>query len=258
VLKLGKRTDLPAFVSFCDWDFAGDRTGPMKTFRSTSGSCSYYRGALVLWSAKLQTLTALSTWEAESCSIFDKVKIIESAGFIDEISRIHGEESSVHMLFNDNQAAIQIWQNELPTKKSRHFSLRLAYIKEHIDNISFVPTDYNKADMQTKPLTSKHYKLLFYTKPFDGRLFQQWVNRRKKNPEHAISTEDTPTAKVARVWGRLKHVDFNYKVKTIYTSSTITGYKRHKLPLVDVTENLKSVVFYNNLNQLNKPEGRHW
>lgn len=64
--------------------------------------------------------------------MFDGIKIIESAGFVDEISRLHAEDSPVHMLFNDNSAAIQISQNELPTKKSRHFSLRLAYVKEHI------------------------------------------------------------------------------------------------------------------------------
>ena len=173
---------------------------------------------------------------------------------MDEVSRIHGEESSVHLLFNDNQAAIQIAQNELPTKKSRHFSLRLAYIKEHIDNISFVPTDYNKADMQTKPLTSKHYKLLFYTRPFDGRAFHLAVNKRKKNKE-SYPTEDEPPAKVARIVGRRKLVEFNYKVKTIYNPSTLVGYKRRNMPLVDVVDNIDqyhNVEFYNSLNQLNR------
>jgi hypothetical protein len=40
--------------------------------------------------------------------MFDKIKIIESTGFVDEISRLYGESGSVHLLFNDNQAAIQI------------------------------------------------------------------------------------------------------------------------------------------------------
>ena len=117
--------------------------------------------------------------------MFDKIKIDESYGFLDEVSRLHNDEEGI--LFNDNQAAIQIAQNELPTKKSRHFSLRLAYIKEFIRNIAFVPTDYNKSDMETKPLSSGYYPLLFYTEPFDKRKFARSILSAKEKKEKDLA-----------------------------------------------------------------------
>jgi hypothetical protein len=148
---------------------------------------------------------------------------------------LYGESGSVHLLFNDNQAAIQIWQNELPTKKSRHFSLRLAYIKEHIKNIWFVPTDYNKADLQTKALTSAHYKLQFFTAPFDSNKFYKSINKRRKEEtcERKITLSSLST-----------YINYNWKVKVIYTPHTLVGHKN--IPSVEsVTPTTARVMYYN-------------
>ena len=153
---------LPSLVAFGDADFAGCTS----TLKSTSGQATYYRGTCIMWSSKLQTLTALSTCEAEAVAMHDVVKIIEQQGWVDEVDEFSSWSSSVPLLFCDNQSAITVAKSEIPTKRSRHYALRISHLKEFADSIVYVPTDYNLSDPMTKSLDSDKYKMLFYTKQY--------------------------------------------------------------------------------------------
>ena len=56
-------------------------------------------------------------------------------------------------LFVDNESAIKVADQPLPTKKTKHYNLRWHLVKEdRVKNIAFCPTDFNRADALTKPI----------------------------------------------------------------------------------------------------------
>jgi hypothetical protein len=74
------------------------------------------------------------------------------------------------LLFCDNKSWIAVANSSLPTKKSRHYNIRLSRLRELSSSIQFVPTDYNKADPFTKALEAKKYRLLWWTDPYDPKI----------------------------------------------------------------------------------------
>ena len=93
--------------------------------------------------------------------------IVESQGFLDEVLDAQDDHfSALPLLFCDNQSAIQIAKSSLPTKRSRHYNIRLSRLRELATAIHFVPTDYNKADPFTKALPAEKYRLLWWTDPY--------------------------------------------------------------------------------------------
>ena len=145
VLKDADSTlSVPQFVGFSDSDFAGCNV----TLRSSSGSILFFRGTPIAWSSRRQTLRAVSTCEAEYIGMYDTLKLIEGQSYQDWFV----QNKQCPLLFCDNQSAITVANSSLPTKKTKHFQLRFHHVKEHADNIAYVPTQLNKSDPLTKPM----------------------------------------------------------------------------------------------------------
>ncbi|GJS65846.1 hypothetical protein Tco_0680410 [Tanacetum coccineum] len=121
--------------------------------KSTSGACQILGGKLICWSAKKQQSMAISLVEAE---------YVAAAGFCASIlwmkSRLSGYDIHYKMvpIFGDNTSAISISKNLVLYSRTKHIDIRYHFIRDHIlkkdIELHFIPTEYQLADIFTKPL----------------------------------------------------------------------------------------------------------
>ncbi|GJV79246.1 hypothetical protein Tco_1515116 [Tanacetum coccineum] len=134
---------------YSDSDYAGcnmDR-------KSTSGACQILGGKLVCWSAKKQQSVAMSSAKAE---------YVVAAGCCASILWMKSQLSDydIHYkmvpIFCDNTSAIAISNNPVLHSRTKHIDIRYHFIRDHIlkgdIELHFIPTEYQLADIFTKPL----------------------------------------------------------------------------------------------------------
>lgn len=81
-------------------------------------------------------------------------------------------------IYVDNKSAIELCSTLKMTHKTKHINMRINYIRELINkrmvSLSFIPTEYNVADVLTKPLAAKshnrHCNVLMFG--HNGELFK--------------------------------------------------------------------------------------
>jgi len=156
----GKESQLPSLVGFSDSDCAGCNV----SLKSHSGSIIYHRGCPIAWSSRRQSIRAKSTCEAEYVALYDTLRLIEGQTFMDWIE----ENSRAPLLFCDNQSTITVANSTLPTKNTKHFLLRFHHVKEHSENIAYVPTSINKSDPLTKPMGNPLLVFMASASSLDG------------------------------------------------------------------------------------------
>lgn len=134
---------------YTDSDYAGcnmDR-------KTTSGSCQFLGGKLVCWSTKKQQSVAMSSAEAE---------YVAAAGCCVNVLWMKSQLSDygIHYksvpIFCDNTSEIVISNNPVLHQRTKHIDIRYHFIRDHIMNgeieLHFIPTEYQLADIFTKPL----------------------------------------------------------------------------------------------------------
>ncbi|GJR06136.1 retrovirus-related pol polyprotein from transposon TNT 1-94 [Tanacetum coccineum] len=134
---------------YSDSDYAGcnmDR-------KITSGACQILGGKLVCWSAKKQQSMAMSSAKAE---------YVVAAGCCASIlwmkSQLGDYDINYKMvpIFCDNTSAISITNNPVLHSRTKHIDIRYHFIRDHIlkrdIELHFIPTEYQLADIFTKPL----------------------------------------------------------------------------------------------------------
>ena len=137
-------------IGYCDADFAGD----IDTRKSTAGYCFFMGdGGSVSWSSKLQKSVATSTLEAEVYAASEALKeLIYLQGIMYDMGI--GIDRSIMMC--DSQAAMAMTRNMSTKGKSKHFSTRVAFLRDETANGRcnwlYVSTDNNCADILTKGL----------------------------------------------------------------------------------------------------------
>ncbi|GKC38404.1 hypothetical protein Tco_1050788 [Tanacetum coccineum] len=108
-----------------------DHAGCQDTRRSTSGSVQFLGDKLVSWSSKKQKSTAISSTEAEYISL---------------------------------SGAIALCCNNVQHSRAKHIDVRYHFIKEQVENgiveLYFVRTEYQLADIFTKPLPRERFNFL--------------------------------------------------------------------------------------------------
>ncbi|KAJ9564955.1 hypothetical protein OSB04_000921 [Centaurea solstitialis] len=130
--------------------------------KSTSGACQFLGDKLVSWSSRKQTCVSLSTAEAEyvaaacCCSQVLWMKT-QLADFGYTMHRIP--------IYCDSKSAIQITANPVQHSRTKHIDIRYHFIKDHVEKgnieLYFVESDYQLADLFTKPFDEKrHFFLL--------------------------------------------------------------------------------------------------
>ena len=138
-----------------DWANSADR-------RSISGYIFKFHelSSAVSWRTKKQSIVALSSCEAEYIAL---TQAVQESKFLNQllIDMVNISKYSV-TIYADNHGAIQLANNPVHHKRSKHIDVRYHYIREETKNISvnliYVPSEYNLADMFTKPVSRARLK----------------------------------------------------------------------------------------------------
>lgn len=130
--------------------------------KSNSGVICFINGAPIIWSSKKQSLVALSTCEAEYYAIVESVKEVIWLRNLLEIFDSSPDVSTT--ILNDNQSTLNMIKNDEYAPRTKYFGVRYHFIRDHIKlgtiNLYYVPTEFNIADMLTKPLCGPKLKTL--------------------------------------------------------------------------------------------------
>lgn len=135
-------------VSYCDADWAGDRTDR----KSTTGIVLMHGLTPVLWRTVKQTSVALSTTEAEFCAMSEGVKNVVWARQL--LSELQENQERRTPLFGDNQGAIKWGEDGI--RHAKHVSIRKNFVLDHVQKghveLAYCATERMVADVLTKPL----------------------------------------------------------------------------------------------------------
>jgi hypothetical protein len=151
-----KEIGVMGFVErFVDSDFAGD----LDKRHYISGYIFSLCGSAVSWRASLQSVTALSTTEAEYVSATEGVKeAIWMQGFISEL----GVPQDVIKVYCDSHSAICLTKNDMYQFKTKHIDIKYHFIRDIVAEgkikVDKIHTDENHTDMLTKPLFNTKFK----------------------------------------------------------------------------------------------------
>ncbi|GJX90472.1 hypothetical protein Tco_0343798 [Tanacetum coccineum] len=153
---LAMDTDM-SLTAYADADHAGCQD----TRRSTSGSAQFLGDKLVSWSSKKQKSTAISSTEAEYIAL---------SGCCSQILWMRSQLTDYGFKFNkiplycDNKSAIALCCNNVQHSRAKHIDIRYHFIKEQVENgiveLYFVRTEYQLADIFTKPLPRERFNFL--------------------------------------------------------------------------------------------------
>ncbi|GJV23109.1 hypothetical protein Tco_1375804 [Tanacetum coccineum] len=129
--------------------------------KSTSGACQLLGGKLVCRSAKNQQYIAMSSAEAE---------YVAAAGCCANILWMKSQLTDYDIIdekvpiFCDNTSAIAISNNLVLHLRTKHIDIRYHFIRDHVlkgdIELHFIPTQYQLADIFTKPLDDLTFKRL--------------------------------------------------------------------------------------------------
>ncbi|GKB88571.1 retrovirus-related pol polyprotein from transposon TNT 1-94 [Tanacetum coccineum] len=155
-LWYSKDTDM-SLTAYADADHARCQD----TRRSTSGSAQFLGDKLVSWSSKKQKCTAISSTEAEYIAL---------SGCCAQILWMRSQLTDYGFQFNkiplycDNKSAIALCCNNVQHSRAKHIDVRYHFIKEQVENgiveLYFVRTEYQLADIFTKPLPRERFNFL--------------------------------------------------------------------------------------------------
>ncbi|KAL7561623.1 hypothetical protein ACA910_001491 [Epithemia clementina (nom. ined.)] len=158
-----------SFECWADADFSGNwrsKTAHKDPITSTSrsGWIITFAGCPITWASKLQTLTALSTTEAEYISLstalrdqihlMELVKEIKSRGI-----QINCAPPKIFCkAFEDNSGALEMARLPKLRPRTKHLNVNYHHFREYVERkeivVESVTTEEQNADILTKPLDS--------------------------------------------------------------------------------------------------------
>ena len=145
-----RRTEGDMHVTgFCDASFA-DATNS----KSTGAGFIYLGDNLIDFYTKVQNVVATSTFEAELIEIQNIAKTIL---FVKRLAIEVGLSIKDTTLYTDSKVSVDVLKSFLVSKKSRHFSVRVNFVKELVEKenlkIYKIQGEENVADIGTKALS---------------------------------------------------------------------------------------------------------
>ncbi|KAJ9552883.1 hypothetical protein OSB04_016928 [Centaurea solstitialis] len=136
-------------TAYSDSDFAGCKIDR----KSTTGGCHLLGGKLVSWTSKKQNSVSTSTAEAEYVAA--GICCAQVLWLRNQLQDYDIQLSKIP-IYCDNTSAIAIANNPVLHSKTKHIEVRYHFIRDHVMNgdieLHFVPTEYQLADLFTKPL----------------------------------------------------------------------------------------------------------
>ncbi|XP_071925747.1 secreted RxLR effector protein 161-like [Coffea arabica] len=146
------------FHGFSDSDWAGCADD----MRSTSGYCFIFGSGIFSWCSKKQDVIAQSTAEAEYVAA---AAAVNQALWIRKLmTDLHMKQEDCTQIFVDNEAAISISNNPVFHGKTKHFKIKLYFLrevqKEGEVQLIFCKTEDQSADIFTKALPKERFEFL--------------------------------------------------------------------------------------------------
>ena len=155
------------FDCWVDADFAGNwhqadaHSDPMIA-KSHSGWIVRFAGTPITWASKMQTITAMSTTEAEYIALSTSLReVIPLMGLLME-ARAHGVliddlPPKVHCtVFEDNSGALELARLPKIRPRTKHINQSYHHFREHVERkeilIEATPPEQQIADILNKPL----------------------------------------------------------------------------------------------------------
>jgi hypothetical protein len=122
--------------------------------RCTSGYAFSIGSAVVAWSSKKQPTVALSSTEAEYRGA--AVATCEAIWLKRLLKDLHKEMSDPTVIYCDNLSSIQLAKNLVFHARTKHIEVHYHFVRERVLSceveLQYVPTDWQTADIFTKPL----------------------------------------------------------------------------------------------------------
>ena len=156
-LKFRKSYDEMNLIGHCDSDWGGTEDR-----RSVSGYCFLLNsdGPLISWKSKKQPTVALSSCEAEYCSITFCVQEAKFLSYLmSDMMCTKILPVNVHV---DNQGAIMLAKNPVQHQRSKHIDIKYHFIRSEVESgsivLNYIPTDQDIADLFTKPVSKIKFR----------------------------------------------------------------------------------------------------
>ncbi|KAJ9545145.1 hypothetical protein OSB04_024852 [Centaurea solstitialis] len=144
-------------MAYSDSDFAGCKIDR----KSTTGGCHLLGGKLVSWTSKKQNSVSTSIAEAEYVAA--GICCAQVLWLRNQLQDYDIQLSKIP-IYCDNTSAIAIANNPVLHSKTKHIEVRYHFIRDHVMNgdieLHFVPTEYQLADLFTKPLDVTRFNML--------------------------------------------------------------------------------------------------
>ncbi|GKC40617.1 retrovirus-related pol polyprotein from transposon TNT 1-94, partial [Tanacetum coccineum] len=138
-----------------------DDVGCSMDRKSTLSTCQLLGGKLVCWSAKKQQSIAMSSTKAKYVAAVGCCANIQWMKTLLTNYDIIYEKNPI---FCDNTSAISISNNPVLHSRTKHIDIRYHFVRDHIVKgdieLHFIPTQYQLADIFTKPLDEPTFKRL--------------------------------------------------------------------------------------------------
>ncbi|GJW68252.1 hypothetical protein Tco_0122676 [Tanacetum coccineum] len=158
-LWYSKDTDM-SLTAYADADHPGCQRHRRSYHREVSRS-QFLGDRLVSWSSKKQKSTAILSTEA---------KYIALSGCWSQILWMRSQLTDYGFKFNkiplycDNKSAIDLCCNNVQHSRAKHIDIRYHFIEEQVENgivgLYFVRTEYQLADIFTKPFPRERFNFL--------------------------------------------------------------------------------------------------
>jgi len=139
--------------SYSDSDWAGD----VADRKSVTGWIVRLNGAVICWGSRKQTLTSLSSCEAEYVAVSEIAKeVLFAKTIIEFIERV---EIDLPIIINcDNEGAIFLSRNQ-ESRKTKYLDTRIHFVRDFVEDgiimVKFVRSDENLADPYTKNVNQR-------------------------------------------------------------------------------------------------------
>jgi hypothetical protein len=169
--KIQDTSDILKAATDSDWG------GDSQHRKSVTGFIIKLAGGCVYYKSRFQPTIALSSTEAEFVAATDTGKAILYIRTI--LAELGMEQKDATILHIDNNGALNMANQQQPTKSTRHMELKQFAIQQWVERdllyLKRISTDHNYADAMTKPLgRTKHHKHFDYIM---GRLRPSYAQR---------------------------------------------------------------------------------
>ena len=145
-------------VGYSDSDWGSDKN----TKRSTTGYIFALGAGTISWGCRLQPTVALSTTEAEYMAACAAVQ--EAVYLRQLLSDLKFEQEGATVIFEDNKGCIDLSENPIHYKRTKHIDIRYHYIREKVESgeikLTYIHSQAQLADLLTKPLPKPRTQML--------------------------------------------------------------------------------------------------